>query len=141
VGLTLCGEMAAAGFDKILEEAHLPDPTSYDIDTVSLIMLDHKSCVRHVMTTSLEPEEAVQSALNAARIIKDYRLPDPVSFRATTKERKFGKQNYDKFQRQSFYEMQLNTESGQIRYFGEASLDGQCHVPLHVNMLTQPGQV
>ena len=58
--------MAAASLEKIKEEAFIADPTSYDIPTVSLVMLDECSCIRHVMSTSLEPEEAVESALSAA---------------------------------------------------------------------------
>lgn len=51
--------MTATSLEKIKEEAFIPDPTSYDIPTVSLVMLDECSCIRHVMSTSLEPEEAV----------------------------------------------------------------------------------
>merc|ERR1712098_828760 len=59
VGLSLRGEMAAASLEKIKEEAFVPDPTSYDLQTVSLVMLDDMQVIRHVMSTSLEPEEAV----------------------------------------------------------------------------------
>ena len=58
--------MTAASLAKIKEEAFIPDPTSYDIPTVSLVMLDECSCIRHVMSTSLEPEDAVEAALSAA---------------------------------------------------------------------------
>jgi len=85
VGLTLKGEMAAANLDKIREEAFLPDPTSYDIQTVSMVMLDEKQCIRHVMTTSLEPKDAVSCALEAARNIKKYNVSDPMSLREGTK--------------------------------------------------------
>merc|ERR1712112_640397 len=89
VGLTLKGEMAAASLQKIKDEALIPDPTSYDIPTVSLVMLDNKSCIRHVMTTSLEPSDAVESAIRTAKIIKNYNLPDPALCRTLTKERTF----------------------------------------------------
>merc|ERR1712126_662433 len=85
VGLTLKGEMAAANLDKIREEAFLPDPTSYDIQTVSMVMLDEKQCIRHVMTTSLEPKDAVSCALEAARDAKKYNVSDPMSLRERTK--------------------------------------------------------
>jgi len=106
VGLTLKGEMAAASLDKIREEAFLPDPTSYAIPTVSLVMLDEKSCIRHVMTTSLEPSDAVASALEAAKIIKTYNLPDPISCRRLTGGRDFQKKSFDRFKRKSFYDME-----------------------------------
>merc|ERR1712055_311227 len=136
VGLTLKGEMAAANLDKIREEAFLPDPTSYDIQTVSMVMLDEKQCIRHVMTTSLEPGDAVNSALEAARVIKNYNLPDPISCRRTTGGRDFQKKSFDRFKRASFYDLGLNTESGQIKYLGEAELLGQCHVPFVQSMMT-----
>jgi len=66
LGLTLKGEMTAASLEKIKDEAFIPDPTSYDVPTVSLVMLDECSCIRHVMSTSLEPEDAVEAALSAA---------------------------------------------------------------------------
>merc|ERR1712126_524523 len=136
VGLTLKGEMVAANLDKIREEAFLPDPTSYDIQTVSMVMLDEKQCIRHVMTTSLEPGDAVNSALEAARVIKNYNLPDPISCRRTTGGRDFQKKSFDRFKRASFYDLGLNTESGQIKYLGEAELLGQCHVPFVQSMMT-----
>merc|ERR1711875_160971 len=135
LGLTLKGEMAAANLEKIREEAFIPDPTSYDIPTVNLVMLDERSCIRHVMSTSLEPGDAVESALRAARVIKNYNLQDPVAFRRTTAERKFEKKSFSTFKRQSFYEMKLDTESGQIKYFGEAELLSQSHVPFVESML------
>merc|ERR1711890_61595 len=128
VGLTLKGEMAAANLDKIREEAFLPDPTSYE-----------KQCIRHVMTTSLEPGDAVASALEAARIIKNYNLPDPLSCRRTTGGRDFQKKSFDRFKRASFYDLGLNTESGQIKYLGEAELLGQCHVPFVQSMMSSEG--
>ena len=53
VGLTLMGEMAADRLQKIVEEEcpsqpSPPDPTTYDIPTVSLVMLDERSCIRWV---------------------------------------------------------------------------------------------
>merc|ERR1712002_943724 len=129
VGLTLKGEMAASSLQKIKEEALIPDPTSYDIPTVSLVMLDDRSCIRHVMTTSLEPSDAVESAIRTAKIIKNYNLPDPALCRSLTKERTFEKHVFDKFQRKSFYDMMLHTEMGQIKYLGEAEFLGQCHLP------------
>merc|ERR1739838_192905 len=83
LGLTLKGEMTAASLEKIKEEAFIADPTSYDIPAVSLVMLDECSCIRHVMTTSLEPEDAVEAALNAAKTMNTCRLPDPESLRKT----------------------------------------------------------
>ena len=67
------GEMTATSLEKIKEEAFIPDPTSYDIPTVSLVMLDECSCIRHVMSTSLEPEEAVEAALSAAKTMNSCR--------------------------------------------------------------------
>merc|ERR1712168_608779 len=135
VGLTLMGEMAATNLERIREEAFIPDLTSYDIPSVNLVMLDERSCIRHVMSTSLEPGDAVESALRAARVIRNFNLPDPVSFRRTTAERKFEKKSFNSFKRQSFYEMKLDTESGQIKYFGEAELLSQSHVPFVESML------
>merc|ERR1712050_450125 len=106
LGLTLKGEMTAASLEKIREEAFIPDPTSYDIPTVSLVMLDEINCIRHVMSTSLEPE----------------------SLRKTTRERNFGRQKYDTFKRKSFYDLGLNTEQGQITLLGESELSMQCHL-------------
>ena len=67
------GEMTAASLEKIKEEAFIADPTSYDIPAVSLVMLDECSCIRHVMSTSLEPEDAVEAALNAAKTMNTCR--------------------------------------------------------------------
>eukprot|EP00090_Calanus_glacialis_P033874 TRINITY_DN5642_c0_g1_i2.p1 TRINITY_DN5642_c0_g1~~TRINITY_DN5642_c0_g1_i2.p1 ORF type:complete len:226 (+),score=58.48 TRINITY_DN5642_c0_g1_i2:129-806(+) len=128
LGLTLKGEMTAASLAKIKEEAFIPDPTSYDIPTVSLVMLDECSCIRHVMSTSLEPEDAVEAALSAAITMNTCRLPDPESLRKTTRERNFGKQKYDVFKRKSFYDLGLNTEQGQITLLGESELSAQCHL-------------
>eukprot|EP00091_Calanus_sinicus_P008609 TRINITY_DN2074_c0_g1_i11.p1 TRINITY_DN2074_c0_g1~~TRINITY_DN2074_c0_g1_i11.p1 ORF type:complete len:182 (-),score=64.02 TRINITY_DN2074_c0_g1_i11:167-712(-) len=128
LGLTLKGEMTAASLAKIKEEAFIPDPTSYDIPTVSLVMLDECSCIRHVMSTSLEPEDAVEAALSAAITMNTCRLPDPDSLRKTTRERNFGKQKYDAFKRKSFYDLGLNTEQGQITLLGESELSAQCHL-------------
>ena len=58
--------MTAASLEKIREEAFIPDPTSYDLQTVSLVMLDEINCIRHIMSTSLDPEDAVEAALSAA---------------------------------------------------------------------------
>merc|ERR1712179_308443 len=101
----------------------------------ALFMLDEKSCIRHVMTTSLEPSDAVASALEAANIIKTYNLPDPISCRRLTGGRDFQKKSFDRFKRKSFYDMELNKESGQIKYLGEAELLGQCHVPFVQSMM------
>ena len=67
------GEMTAASLEKIKEKAFIADPTSYDIPAVSLVMLDECSCIRHVMSTSLEPEDAVEAALNAAKTMNTCR--------------------------------------------------------------------
>jgi len=128
LGLTLKGEMTAASLEKIKEKAFVPDPTSYDIPTVSLVMLDECSCIRHVMSTSLEPEEAVEAALSAAKTMNTCRLPDPDSLRRTTRERTFGKQKYDTFKRKSFYDLALHTEQGQITLLGESELPAQIHL-------------
>merc|ERR1712126_362207 len=88
LGLTLRGEMAAASLAKLKEDNFAPDPTSYDMQVVSLIMLDDQQCIRHVMSTSLEPEDAVESALQAAKIINTVRL------RMTVRERKFEKTKF-----------------------------------------------
>jgi len=128
LGLTLKGEMTAASLEKIKEKAFVPDPTSYDIPTVSLVMLDECSCIRHVMSTSLEPEEAVEAALSAAKTMNTCRLPDPDSLRRTTRERTFGKQKYDTFKRKSFYDLALHTEQGQITLLGESELGAQIHL-------------
>jgi len=120
--------MTATSLEKIKEEAFIPDPTSYDIPTVSLVMLDECSCIRHVMSTSLEPEEAVEAALSAAKTMNSCRLPDPDSLRKTTRERSFGKQKYDAFKRKSFYDLGLNTEQGQITLLGESELPAQIHL-------------
>eukprot|EP00092_Neocalanus_flemingeri_P017366 GFUD01018783.1.p1 GENE.GFUD01018783.1~~GFUD01018783.1.p1 ORF type:complete len:193 (-),score=56.29 GFUD01018783.1:24-602(-) len=77
LGLSLQGEMAAASLETIKEKAFIADPTSYDIPTVTLVMLDECSCVRHVMSTSLEPEDAVEAALSAAKTMNTCWLPDP----------------------------------------------------------------
>merc|ERR1712080_285919 len=164
VGLTLKGEMAAANLDKIREEAFLPDPTSYDVQTVSMVMLDEKQCIRHVMTTSLEPRDAVSCALEAARDIKKYslsdpmslrevtKLPDPVTFRETIEEPQFKKESSKRFncvEEEKYepderpiwkpdmsykkpsefppwqyigYNLLMNAESGEVKYFGEADL-------------------
>ena len=58
--------MTATSLENIKKKAFIPDPTSYDIPAVSLVMLDECSCIRHVMSTSLEPEDAVEAALSAA---------------------------------------------------------------------------
>merc|ERR1712183_899437 len=128
LGLTLKGEMTAASLEKIKEKAFVSDPTSYDIPTVSLVMLDECSCIRHVMSTSLEPEEAVEAALSAAKTMNTCRLPDPDSLRRTTRERTFGKQKYDTFKRKSFYDLALHTEQGQITLLGESELPAQIHL-------------
>merc|ERR1712168_1326995 len=135
VGLTLQGEMAAASLQKIKEEAYIPDPTSYEIPCVSIVMLDDMQCIRHVMSTSLDPEEAVASALEAALVLNTCRLPDPSSLRLTSRERKFEKQRFQQFKRKSFYDLQLNTEQGQITLLGESELSAQCHVPFLGRML------
>jgi len=88
------------------------------------------------MTTSLSPSEAVDSALSAAEAMSMYNLPDPNVFRTTTRERTFEKKKFNEFKRRSFYDMQLNTEAGQIKYLGEATLGGQCHVPYMQQMLS-----
>merc|ERR1712128_98226 len=125
LGLTLRGEMTAASLEKIKDEAFIPDPTSYDVPTVSLVMLDECSCIRHVMSTSLEPEDAVEAALNAAKTMNTCRLPDPESLRKTTRERTFGRQKFDAFKRKSFYDLALHTEQGQITLLGESELSAQ----------------
>jgi len=140
VGLTLMGDMAAASLQKLKDEVcpeqpGPPDATTYDVPTVSLIILDEKSCIRHVMTTSLSPADAVDSALSAAEAMRMYNLPDPNVYRTTTRERTFEKKKFNEFKRRSFYDMQLNTEAGQIKYLGEATLGGQCHVPYMQAML------
>merc|ERR1711872_39964 len=137
LGLTLRGEMAASSLLKIKEEAFIPDPTSYDIPVVSIVMLDDLQCIRHVMSTSLEPEEAVASALNAAVLLNTLRLPDPESLRVTTRERKFEKHRFDAFKRRSFYDMALNTEQGQITLLGESDLPSQCHVSSFMEKILQ----
>merc|ERR1712149_142160 len=86
-------------------------------------------------TASLTPPDAVDSALNAAEAMRMYNLPDPNVFRTTTRERTFEKKKFNEFKRRSFYDMQLNTEAGQIKYLGEATLGGQCHVPYMQAML------
>merc|ERR1712025_796672 len=135
LGLSLRGEMAAASLEKIKEEAFVPDPTSYDLQTVSLVMLDDMQVIRHVMSTSLEPEEAVASALDAARVINTCRLPDPESLRGVMRERKFEKHSFQAFKRKSFYDMALNTEQGQISLLGDSDLPAQCHIPYVGKML------
>merc|ERR1712032_172554 len=121
VGLTLMGDMAAESLQKLKDEVcpeqpGPPDATTHDVPTVSLIILDEKSCIRHVMTTSLSPADAVDSALSAAEAMRMYNLPDPNVYRTTTRERTFEKKKFNEFKRRSFYDMQLNTEAGQIKY-------------------------
>jgi len=135
VGLSLKGEMAAASLEKIKEEAFVPDQSSYDLPTVSLVMLDDMQVIRHVMTTSLEPDEAVASALDAAVLLNTCRLPDPESLRVVTRERKFEKQKFEAFKRKSYYDMALNTEQGQISLLGDSDLPAQCHIPYIGKML------
>jgi len=135
LGLTLKGEMAAASLSKLKEENFSPDPTSYDLQVVSLIMLDDQQCIRHVVSTSLEPEEAVRSALDAAKILNTVRMPDPASVRATMRERKFEKTRFDAFKRKSFYDLELNTEQGQITLLGESELSAQCHVNVAIDQI------
>eukprot|EP00092_Neocalanus_flemingeri_P036687 GFUD01039942.1.p1 GENE.GFUD01039942.1~~GFUD01039942.1.p1 ORF type:complete len:223 (+),score=77.66 GFUD01039942.1:74-742(+) len=127
LGLSLQGEMAAASLETIKEKAFIADPTSYDIPTVTLVMLDECSCIRHVMSTSLEPEDAVEAALSAAKTMNTCRLPDPESLRKTTRPT-FGKQKFDAFKRKSFYDLALHTEQGQITLLGESELSAQCHL-------------
>merc|ERR1719206_1413504 len=81
-----------------------------------------------IMSTSLDPEDAVEAALSAAITMNTCRLPDPDSLRKTTRERNFGKQKYDAFKRKSFYDLALNTEQGQITLLGESELSAQCHL-------------
>jgi len=135
VGLTLRGEMAAASLQKIKEEALVEDTASYDLPATSLIMLDDMQCIRHVISTSLEPDEVVASALDAAIILNTVRLPDPESLRVITKERTFEKQRFNKFKRKSFYDMGLDTEQGQITLLGESELYMQCHLAFPEKML------
>merc|ERR1712080_506609 len=75
VGLTLRGEMAAANPDKIREEAFLPDPTSYDIQTVSMVMLDEKQCTR------------------------------PSELQTDDRREGFPEKSFDRFKRASFYDL------------------------------------
>merc|ERR1712080_217186 len=137
---------------------------SYDVQTVSMVMLDEKQCIRHVMTTSLEPRDAVSCALEAARDIKKYslsdpmslrevtKLPNPDSFRETIEEPQFKKESSKRFncvEEERYepderpiwkpdmsykkpsefppwqyigYNLLMNAESGEVKYFGEADL-------------------
>merc|ERR1711892_115244 len=135
LGLTLRGEMAAASLSKLKEDNFAPDPTSYDLQVVSLIMLDDMQCIRHVVSTSLEPKDAVESALEAAKVLRTTRLPDPSSLRRTMSDRRFEKTRFNAFKRRSFYDMELNTEEGQITLLGDSELSAQCHVSSALDQL------
>merc|ERR1739848_16403 len=128
LGLTLKGEMAAEDLQRIQKENFPLDPTSYDIPTVSLVVLDERSCIRHIMSTSLEPQQAVESALSVAECINTCRLPGPELLRRTMREKQFSAKKCEPFKRRSFYDLGLHTEQGQITLLGESELSAQIHI-------------
>merc|ERR1712126_729661 len=141
VGLTLKGEMAAANLDKIREEAFLPDPTSYDIQTVSMVMLDEKQCI---------------SVSDPMSLREGTKLPNPGNFKASTEVLDLPKKTLERFNchedekyepeireiwkpdmsyknisrgNSEFppweyigYNLLMNTQSGEVKKFGEANI-------------------
>ena len=114
------------------------------------MVLDERSCIRHIMSTSLEPQQAVESALSVAECINTcrypvsnssirilhpfcFRLPDPELLRRTMREKQFSAKKCEPFKRRSFYDLGLHTE--QVECTGEVCCTvrpkNHCATPNH----------
>jgi len=97
----------------------------------SVVILDPNGIVRHVVSSSMSPRDAVEHCVGAVTCLRSIRMRDAELERKVDKESKFAKRGkVHGFPRKSFYEMELDQEAGQLKLLGEADLESQFHLPL-----------